>query len=80
MKRSSLFLGLAVFFLCTHFSTALTAAADGEETPWKRLNFNLGGAYNLTDSRVQLGVKSVGISIDMEELLDLIFLKTKVWL
>ena len=53
---------------------SLSVNADEKESngkPWERFSFNLGGFITAINSDVSLGVEGLGISVNVEEALDL---------
>jgi len=71
MNAKYLFQSLTVLLLIGLSSLAFADETQQEEAPWKRFGLNLGGSFNGYDSNVRLGVKGVGLNVDVEELLDL---------
>jgi hypothetical protein len=71
MKKSQLFFVVVILLMTSSICSAVAAEAENKINPWKKFGFNLGGSFNLNNSRVQLGVNNLGLSIDAEELLGL---------
>ncbi len=61
MKKSQLFLVMVILLMTSSICPAVAAEAENKINPWKKFGFNLGGSFNLNDSRVQLGKKNLGV-------------------
>ena len=71
MTKRHLFIMLIILLVTSPIQYVFAAQAENKINPWKKFGFNLGGSFNLNDSRVQLGIKNLGVYIDAEDLLGL---------
>lgn len=55
----------------TALPAAMAAEGDSQEKPWERFSLNLGGFVTSLNSDVSIGVRNVGISVDVEKALGL---------
>ena len=70
MKKTACIFSFAL--LITLYSLSVNAGEnENEGKPWERFSFNLGGFITAINSDVSLGVEGLGISVNVEEALDL---------
>jgi len=71
MARKCVLSLVIIFFILSLAPPALANETSQAEKPWKRFVLKLGGTANTTNSSVRLGVKGVGLEVDVEDALNL---------